>query len=159
MGSEFFQQQLPVLQGTLVLRDQMMAIITRENLAFSPGGTAMTLGELCKEMGEVEYAYLESFKTFKQDWSYRNETPGLAADLDQLKAWFAELDATLVARLEAMSDADFQRPVERGPGFNPPAAVQFHIYCEALLIFYGKASIYLRALNKPLPEQWQTWIG
>jgi hypothetical protein len=33
------------------------------------------------------------------------------------------------------------------------------IYREALLIFYGKASIYLKALGKTLPEQWQAWIA
>jgi hypothetical protein len=28
-----------------------------------------------------------------------------------------------------------------------------------LLIFYGKASVYLKALDKTLPEQWQAWIA
>jgi IS605 OrfB family transposase len=32
-------------------------------------------------------------------------------------------------------------------------------YKEALLIFYGKVSMYLKAIGKILPEQWQEWIG
>ena len=30
---------------------------------------------------------------------------------------------------------------------------------EALLIFGGKASIYLQMLQKPLSQHWQEWIG
>jgi hypothetical protein len=30
---------------------------------------------------------------------------------------------------------------------------------EALIIFYGKLSVYLRALERPLPGQWGDWIG
>jgi hypothetical protein len=37
--------------------------------------------------------------------------------------------------------------------------IQLHIYREALLSFYGKASVYLKALGKTLPEQWQSWIA
>jgi hypothetical protein len=33
------------------------------------------------------------------------------------------------------------------------------IYKEALLIFYGKTSVYLKATGKELPEQWLAWIG
>jgi len=38
-------------------------------------------------------------------------------------------------------------------------AIQLSIYNEALLIFYGKASVYLKAMGKTLPEQWEDWIG
>lgn len=159
MTTAFLQQQLPVLKQTMALRDQLLAVLSDADLAFTPGGDALTLGELCKEMGEVQYAYTESFQTFTQDWSYRNDTPGLAASVAQLTAWFAELDAEYMKVLEGLSDADWEKSIERGGGFSPPAGVQFHVYREALLIFAGKASIYLRALGKPLPEQWVYWIG
>jgi hypothetical protein len=36
---------------------------------------------------------------------------------------------------------------------------QLEVYKEALLIFYGKASVYLKAMGKPRPQQWQEWIA
>jgi hypothetical protein len=43
--------------------------------------------------------------------------------------------------------------------FAPLPKEQLDVYREALLIFYGKASVYLRAIGKSLPPQWQEWIG
>jgi hypothetical protein len=43
--------------------------------------------------------------------------------------------------------------------FEPTVADQLDVYREALLIFYGKVSIYLRAIDRPLPPRWQHWIG
>ncbi len=43
--------------------------------------------------------------------------------------------------------------------FAPLPKVQLDVYREALLIFYGKVSVYLRAMGKTLPRQWQEWIG
>ena len=60
--------------------------------------------------------------------------------------------------LEAMSDADLQRTIDRN-GFSPTIDIQMQIYMQALLIFFGKATIYFRVMNKPLPESVQAWIG
>ena len=43
--------------------------------------------------------------------------------------------------------------------FSPLPPTQLDIYREALLIFYGKVSVYLRAIGKALPRNWQEWIG
>lgn len=37
-------------------------------------------------------------------------------------------------------------------------AIQSEIYKEALLIFYGKVDVYLKAMGKPRPEQWAIWM-
>lgn len=36
---------------------------------------------------------------------------------------------------------------------------QLEVYKEALLIFYGKASVYLKAMGKPRPPQWRERIA
>ena len=61
----------PILEQTLALRHQLMEILTDEDLGYSPGGDNPTLGALCREMGEVEQAYITSFRTFEQDFGYR----------------------------------------------------------------------------------------
>ena len=52
----------------------------------------MTLGTLLRESGDVEYSYLHSLKTFKQDWSSHHTEAGLESDLTQIKAWYTKLD-------------------------------------------------------------------
>jgi uncharacterized damage-inducible protein DinB len=142
------------------LRGQLMDLIADDDLGFTPGGSNMTLGELCREIGETERAYIESFKTFTQSFDYRNTTPGLAESVDQLKAWYAELDQELAATIEGLSEDDIaNRVIDRGHDFKLPPQANLDVYKEALLLFYGKATVYLRALNKSLPEQWKDWIG
>lgn len=149
--------QFDLQHETTALRDQMMALLTDADLAFRLPGNP-SLGELIKEMGDVEQSYIDSFKTFKQDFGYRRDEPGLATSVEKLSAWFRQLDADLEAAISALSEEDIQgKKIERG--WEVPLTVQFHIYREGLLIFYGKASVYLKALQKPLTDQWQTWIA
>ena len=111
-----------------------------------------------REMGEVQTAYIESFKTFEQDFSYRVSDPTIATSVSRLTAWYTQLDADLKSAVSALSDDDIQnRIVERG--FQLPLRFQLNVYQEALLIFYGKCSVYLKAMGKPLDEQWAAWIA
>lgn len=154
------QQEFPVLKQTIALRTQLFEAITEEDLAFGLAGDNPTLGQLCKKMGEIQQTYIVSFREFKQDWSYQYEDASVTTDLNALKAWFDKLDADLFNALEMLSDEDIQsKTIERGHGFSPPVRVQFHIFREALLIFYAKVSVYLKALSKDMPQQWQAWIG
>jgi hypothetical protein len=158
--NSIMQEYYPIFEQYQSLRIQLLESLTDEDLAFSPGGENLTLGELCREMGEVEHAYIESFKTFRQDFSYRNDEPGLADSVARLAAWFQELDGELKAAIETLSEDDLQnRVIDRGGDFVLPPRIQLEVYKEALLIFYGKASVYLKILGKPRTGQWQDWIA
>ncbi len=146
------------------LRDQLLEILSDEDLDLRLGGDTASLGALCREIGEIEQAYIESFRTFRQDFAYRNPDPGLEDSVAALKAWFAELDRDLMSAVEALSEDDIaSRRIIRGDFgeayFSPLPKAQLDVYREALLIFYGKVSVYLRAIERPLPEQWRDWIG
>jgi uncharacterized damage-inducible protein DinB len=150
----------PIFEMYQRLRNQLMEILTDEDLRFSPGGTNPTFGALCKEIGEIEYAYIESFKNFQIDFSYRNPEPGLEQSVARLTTWFAELDQELKATIAGLSEEEVQnRMVVRGPDFQLSPQIQLNVYQEALLIFYGKATVYCKALNKELPQQFREWIG
>ena len=146
------------------LRGQLMAILADDDLRFQLGGESATLGALCREIGQIEYAYVESFRTFTQDFGYRNEDPRLERSVDALVAWYADLDREMTAVLETLGEDDIlNRRIVRGDFdaefFSPLPRVQLDIYREALLIFYGKVSVYLRAMGRPLPGDWSDWIG
>ncbi len=148
-----------LLQQTHAVRDELWDAIDDGALKHDLGGNTMTLGKLCKEMGEVEYAYIQSFKTFKQDFSYRNPNSGLDSSVDKLRAWFSKLDEQLIAVLNGLSEEDIQgKMIDRG-GWDLPIATNFHFYREGLLMFCAKASIYLKSLRIPLPKQFGDWTG
>jgi hypothetical protein len=137
-----------------------MAILDDDDLGFQLAGDNPTLGALCLKMGEVQQAYIQSFKTFTQDFSYRFEEPEIQDSVEKLSGWFKVLDAELRATIEALPEDDIQnRLINRGGDFKIPPRIQLEIYKEALLIFYGKVSVYLKALGKTIPEQWVSWIG
>jgi hypothetical protein len=150
----------PVLEHYQRIRADLMAVLSDEELAFKPGGENMTLGELCREMGETQQSYIESFRTGRCDFRYGQSDPALAHSVTALQAWYATLDAELKAAVAALSDDEVEVPrIDRGGGFMASARLQIYIYQEALLIFYGKAAVYLKAMRKPRPPQMASWIA
>ena len=142
------------------LRTQLMDVLADEDLAFTPGGENLSLGGLCVEIGEIQHAYAESFRTFTQNFDYRAEQTGLAGSVAALKTWYAKLDEEFEQALDALSPEDVEsREIDRGGDFKLLTSHQIDIYKEALLIFYGKASVYLKAIGKPRPSSWVDWIA
>ena len=152
-------QQIPVLEQTLALRHQMVDTLTDDDLKFALPGN-MTLGELCRQIGEFDHSYVESFKSFKQDWSYQHADKSVETSVEKLREWYATLEAGLKATMLALTEEQIQsQMIDRGHGLTWPIPIQFHVYRESLLVFYGKAHVYLHALGKPFTQQWQHWIG
>lgn len=154
--------------NTAMLRTQMMDTLTDADLAFKFPNNP-TLGELCVYIGDVERAYIDSFKTRKLVWDKHNTEQGLSSSVEKLKAWYKALDEELDAVLNSIPDEAFEvvypsesdtsvNTVDRG-GWLMPLGGQFRAYREALFIFCGKCSIYLRAMGKPLSKEWQNWIA
>ncbi len=141
------------------LRDELMTSLTDDDLAFSPGGGNPTLGALCRELGETQYAYVQSFKTFKIDFSYRREDDAYLKSVAKLQSWYAELDQQLEATLETLSDEDVANKTMDRDGYQTPLTISLDILREALLIFYGKVSVYLKAMGKERTAMWRDWIA
>jgi hypothetical protein len=157
--NHYMQEKWSWIEGTNGMRTALMEVLSDADLTFSPGGENMNLGALCCELGEIEYSYLQSLKTFKQDWSYHNTEAGLESSVARLKAWYQTLDDDLKATVSALSDEDFKKTIDRASGYMMPVEIQLDIYLQALLIFLGKATIYLKAMNKPLPPSIKEYIG
>lgn len=158
--NSIIERHYPLFELYQGLRNELMEILTDEELAFRPAGDNAPLGVLCREIGEVEQSYIDSFKSFNQDFSYRNEEPGIESSVAKLSAWYQELDKKLESAVAAIKEEDVHnRVINRDGDFHVAPFVQLEIYKEALLIFYGKVSVYLKAMGKERPEQWQEWIG
>lgn len=156
--NRLLNEKWPWIEGSHGMRTQFLETLSDADLAFSPGGQNMTLGALCREMGEAEHSYIQSLQTFKQDWSYRNTEAGLDGSVARLKAWFQTLDEEMKAAVSALSDEDAKKTINRN-GFEMPVDLQLDVYLQALLIFFGKATVFLKAMNKPLSPQFQEYIG
>jgi len=155
-----FQEQLALFGLYQELRDDLMQVLSDTTLAFTPGGSALTLGSLCREIGETQQSYLDSFTSRQQDFRYRHPDPDIGTNLDRLRAWYAELDDVLATILTGFGPDDLVNAIiDRGGGFEVTIPMQLEIYKEALLLFYGKASIYLKVLQLEVHGRWQHWIG
>jgi hypothetical protein len=69
-----------------------------------------------------------------------------------------------MAAIEALSEDDIEhRQIVRSDFdesfFAPLVKQQLDTYREALLIFYGKISVYMKSLGRPRSEAWRSWIG
>ena len=94
----------------------------------------------------------------EQEWSYRHTEAGVVRSVTRIKAWFQTLDDEMKAAIAAFSDEDVNKAIDRG-GDAVPVAFQLDVYLQAVLIFLGKATIYLKAMNEELPQSFQEYIG
>ena len=146
-----------------LLRTELMEVLADDDLAFRPGAAAYSLGELCREIGDIESSYVEAFRTFRQTFGRRGAA-GIERSVAALTRWYADLDGDLRSALEALTEEDIaNRKIKRTDfdidDFSPLPGQELDVYREALLIFYGKVSIYLRAMGRELPGHWSEWIG
>lgn len=68
--TRFMREEWEVLSATQELRRQLLAVLADADLGFRPADGCLTLGELCREIGEAQHAYVDSFRTFRIDFSY-----------------------------------------------------------------------------------------
>lgn len=157
--NSYMENKWSWIEGTHGMRNGLVGTLTDADLAFCPGGQTMTLGALCREIGDIEHAYIESLKNFKQDFTYRNTEAGIETSVAKLLAWYQKLDDDMKATVAALSEADLKKEIERSSGYKTPVDIQLDIYLQALLIFFGKITIYLKIMNKPMDKTIQEYIG
>jgi uncharacterized damage-inducible protein DinB len=146
---------VPMFDAMKVMRSEWLDALTEADLAFNPGGQNLTMGALLHEMCEVNAAYIESLTSGKHAWA--KQPMASPQTLDGLRAGFAKQDEALTAALNAFTDETIQKPIDRD-GYPMPVEMQLQAYMQALLIYFAKATIYLRAMDKPLPEKLREWI-
>lgn len=141
------------------LRDQLLGALADPDLEFRPSSGNLTLGGLFARLAATEQAYADSFRTFAAKFEFSAPDASAAHSVAALEALFATTDADFQAALAGMSDADAaDRPIDRGGGHKLPAFLHLDVYREALLLFCGKASVYLAMMGRQPPGKWRSWI-
>ena len=159
LANRYYQEKWSWIAGTHAMRFQLLDTLSDADLRFSPGGKNSTLGALCRELGDVQYSYIQSIKEFHQHWDFHNPDPVMETSVARLKKWYDAMNGEMEATVAAFTDLDLAKTVDRGDGFVIPVEIQLDIYLQALLIFFGKAAVFLRAMGRDLPGQMVEWIG
>ena len=156
--NQIMQRQYKIYKLYEQMRVRIFDVIEDEDLAFAPPNCP-TLGELCVQIGEWQQSYVNSFKTFKQDFNYRQTDKDMAGSTTELKAWWKELDTELEQAVSSLSDEQIDNQMVDKGDWEASLTWNLEIYKECVIIFFTKAWVYLKILGKPLPEGWEHWIS
>lgn len=147
------------IAGVHAMRSGLIENLSDADLAFNPGGQNSSLGALFREIGQIEQSYIDSFKDFKQDFLYRHPDPMLGTSVTQLNVWFQSMDNAFKDTLSTITEANAHKSIQRPARNAVTLSLQVDIYIQAMMIFFGKAIIYYRAMDKPLPHSIQAYIA
>jgi hypothetical protein len=158
--NSFVENEYGAIEETQSLIGELLDEVPESAFDFSPGGSNPTIRGLLKELAQTEIAYAQSFHDWTMNFEYGSESPIDLRSVDTIRAGFTRLHQELKTALATVSEADLTgKLIDRGGGFRISPRGQIHIYGEAVLIVASRISVYLRALELPLPGKWEIWIG
>lgn len=148
------------IRGHHSMRDHLLTVVSDPDLSYKLPGHNPTLGDLLIDLGNIQGVYTHSFETLELDWAHRRLPSPSPVTISNLRAWFDEQDAAMKSALDAFTTEELQIDrIDRGDAFIASPFVQHEIYREAVYIFYGKLSVYLRALERDAGPSWTAWVG
>lgn len=59
--NRYMKEKWSWIEGSHFMHTELLDALNNSDLAFNPGGQNMTLGALCREIGEIVYSYIQSF--------------------------------------------------------------------------------------------------
>ena len=125
------QSYLNLFEKYQDLKDGLLELISDDDLGHQIQGSP-SLGELCKEFGETEQSYINSFKPpYQLNFRYRNADAALTKNVSALAAWYANLDKEFKDVLEAFSDEKWEATIVHRGSWPVPLRQNLDIYKEA----------------------------
>jgi hypothetical protein len=148
---------LNALRGLHAIRNGVVDSLTDSDLTFSPGGSAPSLGDLFIEGLLLEQSYSDSLLDLQQTWPEPPLPP--ATSLEDLGTRLAEADRSMESVFDDFKSDDWEVSVVRPDGTERTRSEQVEIYSQAMLILLGKSVVYLRAMDRALPDALATYIS
>ena len=154
------QDFLPLLDMGMDVLAEAIAEVDGTELEYTPAGENVSLGELCRSMGDVAHAYAASYRSGRMDFSLSACERDRPQNGKEIADWIRAAEGELKDVVSVLSDEELcEKTIDLGGGWALPYVTQFHVYREALLIFFGRLDIYLRLIGKARPERWTQWVG
>jgi hypothetical protein len=148
------------IRGHHSMRDHLLTVVSDADLAYKLPGLNPTLGEVLVELGNIQGVYTHSFETSTLDWAHRQLPQPAPITISTLEAWFQSHDDAMSSALSRFTPDDLHVDrIDRGHGFIASPFVQVQVYREAVYIFYGRFSVYLRSLERDAGAEWAAWVG
>lgn len=148
------------IRGHHGMRDLLLTLVSDADLDYKLPGHNPTLGGQLVELGVNQGVYTHSFATFELDWTHREFPEPSPVTVASLRTWFDAQDAAMKSALDRFTDEELRVDrIDRGGGFVASPFVQFQVYREAVYLFYGKLSVYLRALERDAGPHWAAYVG
>jgi hypothetical protein len=148
------------IRGHHSMRDHLLTVISDADLDYQPPGRNPSFGQLLVDLGDVQGVYTHSFETFTLDWTHRRLPPPTPITIANLRTWFDAQDHAMKTALDRFTDDELRLDrIDRGGGFIASPFVQHQVYREAVYIYYGKFSVYLRAVERDAGDDWAAWVG
>ncbi|MHC5796545.1 hypothetical protein ACVXZ4_10345 [Lacisediminihabitans sp. FW035] len=148
------------IRGHHSMRDHVLTVFSDNDLDYKLPGANPRLADLLIEMGTLQGVYTHSFRTFELDWAHRELPTPDSVTISTLRSWFDGQDDALKTVMDRFTDDELHIDrIDRGGGFIASPFIQHEIYREAVYIFYGKISVYLKALNRDAGDSWAAWVG
>lgn len=139
------------------MRDAVIALLDEADLDFTPGGDNLDWKSLLSELADIEESYVGSLVTLEQRFELTSVSNEIS--LASIRERFAAVDVELGDLFDAWSPEDYEVKLKRADGWELTRDRQLEIFVQAILIVVAKAAVYLKSMNRPLPESVADWIG
>ena len=151
------KKEFAILNLYLPMRGQVLDVLEDIDLDFKPEALP-SIGETCLQLGEWQMAYIIGFKTFEQNFDYRNTDQEMRKSVKGLRAWYQQMDQDIEKAIAGISAEDIEnKGINRGD-WEASVAWNLRIWQECLIIFYTKMMHYFKLMGKKVPDGLVKWI-
>lgn len=155
--SDLSVQLLGGLEASREFFNRSTRVLTEDDSTFQPEEGMLTVAQQVAHVARTVDWFrggIERPDGFDMDFAQHEAEAMAVTSLDAARAWYEKAHAAIVARIEAMSDADLMAPLPQGPIMGgAPRMTVVSALVEHTAHHRGALAVYSRLLGKvpPMP--------